>query len=93
MAIALVTLKLSLPDAHSLKSKRRIVKSLKDRLRNRFNVSVAEMDHHDVWQSACLGVVTISPDGAFAKETADKVAGFVARDAKLSLVDYQVEIF
>jgi uncharacterized protein YlxP (DUF503 family) len=93
MAVAVVRLRLSLPGAHSLKDKRRIVKSLKERLRQRFNVSVAEMDYHDVWQSACLGVSTISPDGAFAEATADKVAHFVGCDPRLALVDYEVEVF
>jgi uncharacterized protein YlxP (DUF503 family) len=93
MALAVVTLRLSLPSAHSLKDKRRIVKSLKDRLRRRFNVSVAEMDYHDIWQSASIAVATVSPDGDFAKATASKVAGFVGGDPRLALVDYEVEVF
>ena len=93
MAIAVIVLRLSLPGARSLKDKRRIVKGLKDRLRHRFNVSVAEMDCHDVWQSASIGVCTISPDGKFAEGTAARVADFVAGDARLSLVDYELEMF
>ncbi len=93
MAVAVVSLRISLPGAQSLKDKRRIVRSLKDRLRRRFNVAVAEMDHHDVWQTASLAIVTISPDGAFARSTASQVAGFVGSDPKLSLLDYKVEVF
>lgn len=93
MTVAIVRMRISLPGAHSLKDKRRVVKSLKDRLRRRFNVSVAEMEHHDVWQTATIGVVTISPDGDFARSTASKVAAFVGGDARLALVDYTVEIF
>ncbi|MHC4713385.1 MAG: DUF503 domain-containing protein [Planctomycetota bacterium] len=93
MAIAVATLRLSLPGAHSLKDKRRVVKSLKDRLRRRFNVSVAEMDHHDIWQSAVIGVCVISPDGSFAQATISKVADLVGSDPRLSLVDYEVEMF
>ena len=93
MAVAIVTLRLSLPGAHSLKDKRRIVKSLKDRLRQRFNVAVAEMEHHDVWQTACLAVVTVSPDGTFANSTVSKVAEFVRRDARLALIDYSIEVY
>jgi len=93
MAVAIVTLRLSLPGAHSLKDKRRIVKSLKDRLRQRFNVAVAEMEHHDVWQTACLDVVTVSPDGTFANSTVSKVAEYVRRDARLALVDYSIEVY
>jgi len=93
MAVVVVRLKLSLPGSHSLKDKRRILKSLKDRLRSRFNVAVAEMEHHDVWQSADLGVVTISPDGNHARSTASRVAGFIGGDSRLSLLDYTVEVF
>jgi uncharacterized protein YlxP (DUF503 family) len=93
MALAVVTLRISLPSAHSLKDKRRIVKSLKERLRNRFNVSVAETDYHDVWQTAEVSVATVSPDGAFAQSTVDRVADFVRADARLALVDYEIEVF
>ena len=60
MPIAYLTLELRIEAAHSLKDKRQVVRSLKDRLRNSFNVSVAEMDVTDLWQRATLGVVSIS---------------------------------
>lgn len=60
MPIAYLTLELRIEAAHSLKDKRQVVRSLKDRLRNSFNVSVAEMEVTDLWQRATLGVVCIS---------------------------------
>ncbi len=60
MPIAFLTLELRIEGAHSLKDKRQVVRSLKDRLRNSFNVSVAELDATDLWQRATLGVVSIS---------------------------------
>ena len=60
MPVAYLTLELRIEAAHSLKDKRQVVRSLKDRLRNSFNVSVAEMDVTDLWQRATLGVVSIS---------------------------------
>lgn len=60
MPIAYLTLELRIEAAHSLKDKRQVVRSLKDRLRNSFNVSVAEMEATDLWQRATLGVVSIS---------------------------------
>ncbi len=60
MPIAYLTLEIRIEDAHSLKDKRHVVRSLKDRLRNSFNVSVAEIDVSDLWQRATLGVVSIS---------------------------------
>ena len=62
MPIGVLTLELYLPQAHSLKEKRFVVRKIKDRLRARFNVAVGELDHQDLWQRAVLGVVSISSD-------------------------------
>src|SRR4030095_7256300 len=58
--VGLLTLELHIADARSLKDKRQILRSLKDRLRGKFNVAIAELDFHDVWQSSTVGVVTLS---------------------------------
>jgi len=60
MPIANLTIELRIEAAHSLKDRRQVLRSLKDRLRSSFNVSVAEIDPTDLWQSATLGVVAIS---------------------------------
>ena len=60
MPVGLLTLEIHLPYAHSLKEKRAVLRKIRDRLRARFNVAVAEMDHQDLWQLATLGVVSIS---------------------------------
>jgi len=60
MPIGLLTLEIHIPDAQSLKDKRQVLRSLKDRLRGHFNVAVAELDFQDVWQSSVVGVVTLS---------------------------------
>jgi uncharacterized protein YlxP (DUF503 family) len=60
MPVGVLTLELELPYAHSLKDKRAVLRKMRDRLRARFNVAVAELDHQDVWQRATLGVVSIS---------------------------------
>jgi uncharacterized protein len=60
MPVGLLTLEIHLPYAHSLKEKRAVLRKIRDRLRARFNVAVAELDHRDVWQHATLGVVSIS---------------------------------
>jgi uncharacterized protein YlxP (DUF503 family) len=62
MPIGLLTLELHLPYAQSLKDKRMVLQKLKARLRTRFNVSVAELDHQDVWQRSVIGIVSISSD-------------------------------
>ena len=76
-SIGVLTLELHIEDAHSLKEKRHVVKGLKDRLRSRFNVSVAEIDHQDSWQRAVVAAVTISGDHVHA----DSVLQTVEREA------------
>jgi uncharacterized protein len=60
MPVAFLTLEIRIESAHSLKDKRQVVRSLKDRLRNSFNIAVAEIDVTDLWQRATIGVVSIS---------------------------------
>ena len=62
MPIGLLTLEIHIPDARSLKDKRQVLRSLKDRLRSRFNVAVAELDHQETWQRAQVGIVSLSND-------------------------------
>jgi len=61
-AIGVLTLEIRVENSHSLKDKRHVVKSLKDRLRHKFNVSVAEIDYQDTWQRALVAVVTVASD-------------------------------
>jgi uncharacterized protein YlxP (DUF503 family) len=65
MHIGLLQLDLHLPYAHSLKDKRMAIRKLKDRLRNRFNVSVSELNHQELWQRSQVGVVSIGPDPSY----------------------------
>lgn len=60
MPVGLLTLEIQIPYAHSLKEKRAVLRKMRDRIRARFNVAVAELDHQDVWQRATLGVVSVS---------------------------------
>ena len=76
-AIGVLTLELRIEHAHSLKEKRHVVKSLKDRLRGKFNVSVAEIDDMDLHNSAVIAVATVSSSRPFA----EKVLQAVEREA------------
>jgi len=87
-----LTLELFLPDNRSLKGKRQILNHLKDQVRNRFNVSVAEVGENDLWQRCRLGVVIVSNERAFADQVLSKVVSFVAEDRRAVLLDYQLEI-
>jgi uncharacterized protein YlxP (DUF503 family) len=72
-SIGLLTLHLHIEHAHSLKDKRQVVRSLKDHLRKRFNVSVAELDFQDNWQLSLIGVVTVSSSEPFARQILESV--------------------
>ncbi|MBD3182534.1 DUF503 family protein [Candidatus Poribacteria bacterium] len=92
MHIGVCTLQLRLSGNRSLKEKRRVVKSMKDRIRNRFNVSIAEVDNLDKWQWATLGVVCISNDSKFTNSILSKVVNYVETGCMVDLVDYYIEI-
>jgi hypothetical protein len=93
MIIGACTLELHIPGNGSLKGKRQVIKSLIARLRNEFNVSVAEVGAQDRWQSAIIGVVCVSSDQNHAHGLLSRVARWV-EETRLDceLVDYQIEI-
>ena len=66
--VGVLTLELRLVNSHSLKEKRHVIQSLKERLRNKFNVAVAEIDHQDLWQRAAIAAVTVSSDHTHAEK-------------------------
>ncbi len=78
MFVGVLRLTLHLPSPGSLKSKRHLVRSAIDRVKARFNVSIAEVGANDLWQRSVVGVTAVGNDHAFVNETLDKVAGFVA---------------
>ena len=73
MPVGLLTLELHIPDAQSLKDKRQVIRSLKDKLRRQFNVAVAELDHHDLWQRSVVGVVTLSTEERHVQQSLQQV--------------------
>jgi uncharacterized protein YlxP (DUF503 family) len=77
---------LSLPESGSLKDKRRVVKSLKDRIRGRFNVSVAETDHQDVWTRAELSVALVTTDVASAGSVLAKLDRFIEGEHRVVII-------
>jgi uncharacterized protein len=72
-AIGVLTLELRLENSHSLKDKRHVVKGLQERLRHKFNVSVAEIDHQDLWQRSVIAAVTVSSDHTQAERVLHSV--------------------
>ena len=92
MPIGLLTLELHIPDARSLKDKRQVIRSLKDRLRVQFNVAVAELDHQDLWQRAVIGVVTISNDARHVEQALQAIVEESERLLGPDLVSSEIEL-
>jgi uncharacterized protein len=93
--IATLTLELRIEGAHSLKDKRQVLRSLKDKLRGSFNVSVAELEQSDLWQRATLGVVSISSSRDYLAglmQQVERAAMRIANDNGADVVDSFVEI-
>lgn len=86
MHILLIKLDLKIPLAHSLKDKRRQVKSLKDRINGRFNASIAEIDALDKWQQAILGICIISNDRSYLDKQYSLVETLVLEYTELELI-------
>ena len=76
----------------SLKEKRLVMRSIKDRIRSNFNVSVAEVDNHDKWQLGTIAVSCVSNDKAHASGLLNKVRDFFERNRNIVVSDYQMEI-
>lgn len=79
MPIAKLILELSIPHAHSLKDRRQVVRSLKDKLRHGFNVSVAELDDASIWNRATLGFAAISSSSAYLNGQMQELEGTLER--------------
>lgn len=92
MTIGVLHMELLVPGARSLKDKRRVVKSLKQQLRNRFNCSVAETDYQDIWTRACLTVCVVSNESRHANSQLNEIASFALNKPGAEVVDYRIEM-
>ncbi|MEN8375736.1 MAG: DUF503 domain-containing protein [Gemmatimonadota bacterium] len=87
MVVGVLVWELEVVGARSLKDKRRVVKSLTERMRNRFNAGVAETAHQDVWQRAQLSACVVSNDRGHADSMLDAIDRFVANDGRARILD------
>ncbi len=93
MVIGICTLELTIPTAASLNDKRHVIKSLIARLRHEFNISVAEVDRQNVWQSAIIAAVAVSGDRDYVHGLMMRVANWVDNSRlDCELVDYEIEL-
>ena len=92
MRVATIIFRLRAPWVHSLKEKRMIVKSLDAKLRNRYNVSAAEIDEQDTHQIIVIGVAAIVPHNAFADSMMEDISQFVEENTEAEIIDEEREI-
>lgn len=91
MVVASLRVELMVNGSGSLKDKRNTIRSLRERIRGKFNVSVAEVYNQDLWQRGTLGIAVVSGDGGRARETLDKVLRLIEQDMRVSVLDSLTE--
>ena len=91
MVIGICTVELHIPDSGSLKGKRQVIKSIKDRIRQNYNVSVAEIDGLDLWQKAVFGIACVGNEKRYINGVLDKIVGFLQDNHFVELLKYHIE--
>lgn len=92
MLVGLMTVELFIGGSSTLKDKRRVIKSIIDRTRSRFNVSISEVGNQDLWQRATLGVAVVSNEIAHVNQMLDTVIRTIEANGEADLIDYSIEI-
>ena len=92
MVVAIAQLTLIIPDNDSLKGKRKVVKSLIEKVRHRFEVSVAEVEDHDLWRKAKIGVALVGNDARLLNTRLDQITSFIENQHLAEIVDSRVEL-
>ena len=92
MVVGICEIILHLPENHSLKGKRQVLRSIKDQVRRRFNVSVAETEDQDLWQRAVLGIACVGNAHQIVNQTLDYVLNFIENLHLAVISDYRIEI-
>jgi uncharacterized protein YlxP (DUF503 family) len=93
MNVGVCKVELRIPENMSLKGKRQVLKSVTSRIRNRFNVAVAEVDDNDNWRVATIGICCVSNDRRHSNQVLSRVVNFIEKGRfEIELLDYEIEI-
>jgi uncharacterized protein YlxP (DUF503 family) len=93
MNVGVCRVSLRLPENASLKGKRQILKSITSRVRNKFNVSIAEVDDNDVWQLSTIGICYVSNNNRHTNQVLSRVVDFIEKSRfDVEILDYEIEI-
>ncbi|HEX7401774.1 MAG TPA: DUF503 domain-containing protein [candidate division Zixibacteria bacterium] len=90
MVVGIASIEIHIPESESLKNKRHFLKRIKDRVKNRFNVSIAEVDHNDLWQRTTLGVSVVANEQQFANQVLSQVVEFISQEQGIQILDYSM---
>jgi len=90
--IGVCQLHLRIPESHSLKEKRHILRKVIDRVRHRFNVSVSEVGDNDLWQRSQIGICTVGNDRRFVNSSLDKIIDFIEKMYLADVIEKEIEI-
>jgi len=93
MFVAIGQIELYIPESGSLKAKRFFLKSIKTKIRNKFNVSIAEIENNDKWQRSTLGLAAVSNDKKIVDSMLNQIVNFIENDARAEIIDYSIDIF
>jgi uncharacterized protein len=93
MTVGIARLTLFLPEVHSLKEKRMVLRRVKDRAQNKFNLSIAEVGENDLWQRALLGIALVGSGRRFVEAALDEVIRFVREEAEVTNVEREIQTF
>lgn len=93
MHIAILQLKINIPQALNLKNKRKVVNSLMQKLKNKFNITIAEIANNDAWQLATIGIASVSNDAQYLQQVMNKLLDMIDEmQGDFYLMDHQLEI-
>ena len=93
MTVGLARVTLFLPEVHSLKEKRMVLRRVKDRARQKFNLAIAEVGENDLWQRALLGVAVIGSGRRFVESALDEVVRFIRGEAEVTNVEREIQTY
>jgi uncharacterized protein YlxP (DUF503 family) len=93
MTVGIARLTLLIPESHSLKEKRMVLRRVKDRTRNKFNLAIAEVGEHDIWQRAQLGISVLGNDRRFVESALDEVIRFIRGEVEIVDVEREISTF
>ncbi|BCA55008.1 hypothetical protein W02_21480 [Nitrospira sp. KM1] len=92
IVVGLCTIELFFPDSQSLKDKRHVLLSVKDRLHDKFNLSVAEVGEQDLWQKSILGLACVANDGRYVNQVLDQALNLIRNNPTVEIVNSRIEL-